>query len=81
MKNMEIKIKNSMNYTTLEISENRNIEMEFRSDIFSQLRYTKKWSIQIKQLNNMKHSIRTFDNLIPFQGENGDWQREKCIKS
>lgn len=47
--------------------------MEGRSDIFSKLRYIKKWNIQMKQINNMKHIIRRYDNLIFFfQGENAD---------
>ena len=38
-----------MNYQRLEIGE-KKIEMEVRSDIFSQPRYTKKWNTQLGRL-------------------------------
>lgn len=50
----------------LEIGEKINIEMEVRSDIFSQLRYTEKGNMQIKTLNNMEHRMRSSDNLLIF---------------
>lgn len=37
-----------MSFSRLEIGEKQNIAMEGTSDIFSKLRYIKKWNIQIK---------------------------------
>lgn len=68
MKNTEkLKFKTPlMSYSRrLEIGQERNIEMKIRSGIFFPIQYTKKWNVQIKRLNNMKH--RRGEALLIFQ--------------